>query len=1229
MNAKQINDTSLMVTRWLFFVLPITVFVDLSHFFLRGNFKALGRFTEPTSWVSGAFGFGIMLVLPTIFVALSNALKLSRNILIPSLASGILFSYYLVYIEFNHTWIDIFLTVFMPLSVLVAFFSIYSLARNGDSSQEGWARLFWRVFWLCAFLATGVASFLEVTPVIFPATYDYQMHHIDAAFNYPAVKLTSWIAAWPEPARQFLQMVYDFIGWIYIPVIALVLREGKGETLNIWRTYIYALGMAMLCYAFIPVSGPLYAFGPALFPSNMPDLAMIPKVTTVIQPAFRNGMPSMHFTSAVTLVFICAALKNKWIFYSSIVFMLATMLSTTSFGEHYIIDLIVAATYSVTLSVLLIGRRRYLAQNLFAKISLYFAGVTFVFWMFTFKFASQWLIANQGVILGLSAWSIFLFCSVTYFHIKSVWNMDSCVETTLVKNKEFSLLSSDLKGNFWIVGAFFFSGVAGLIYEVVFAKALAVTFGASSLAINTVLATYMGGMAIGAWLGSKIAQRKSNLLKLYAITEASIGLYALLTPLLFGLIQNIYIGLATDRSSDSAELTLLRLGLGALVLGPATILMGATFPIMFARLRQIGVISERAIAPLYAANVLGAAFGALFAGYMLIPAVGKNSATYIAALLSLLVALYTLEKEKTASTNINDMLATVLERSNVGVIRRVGVVAVLILLVGGAVTMGLEVLYMHMLAVIAGNSVYAFGLMLSTFLLGLGIGSAIGERLIRFFSRETVIVLAQSGLAASIITSSLMWDSLADYFTYFGGYEAMGIHIPFGGREYIRALVCAVAMLPSALFVGMNYPACMGIATDWFGQRGGEVSGLGKASGINTFGNISGVLLVGFWLLPTLGSRNSLFVLTAISIAAAIMMKFLNPASNTCVKQNRYTLASVVMASGLLICFPSDWNFDKLSKGANVYFYPQEWGRVIEHSESVEGGLTTVTTSPDGLLTLLTNGKFQGNNAEHGEMVAQKSFALIPLLHTSKRSSALVIGYGTGMTPRVVVENGFSDLDVAELSKDMVNMADRHFENINHAVTSKSGVSIYFTDGRNFLLTQSKKYDLISIEISSIWFAGAANLYNKEFYDLVSRRLNGDGVMQQWVQLHHMQPLDFLYVIGSLRSSFKYVWFYISGGQGIVVASNSLAAVPTQAYKETLLTTMRSSDLTIDDLGRRLVADPGQIDAMLSAFDPTMSSLVSTDNNLYLEYATPKGNALHFDTVPMIIRLLTNSYVAK
>ena len=389
------------------------------------------------------------------------------------------------------------------------------------------------------------------------------------------------------------------------------------------------------------------------------------------------------------------------------------------------------------------------------------------------------------------------------------------------------------------------------------------------------------------------------------------------------------------------------------------------------------------------------------------------------------------------------------------------------------------------------------------------------------------------------------------------------------------------------------------------------------------------MLLAGFWWLPQYGSRNVLLGLAVVAVLLAACVAWASaatePAARAPARLGRRWLPVGGMAAALTL-FPAQWNLTALSTGGNVYFVAQNWGEVIDHAESVEGGLTTVAQGVNEKggkhLTLLTNGKFQGNNSEGGEMVAQESFALIPLMHTAQRNAALVIGYGTGMTARVLQDQGFAHLDVAETSRDIVAMADKHFSNINANISHHPAVKMHYTDGRNYLLTQSKQYDLISLEISSIWFAGAANLYNKEFYELASARLRPQGVLQQWVQLHHMRTMDFLYIMGSVRSVFKYVWVYVSGGQGIIVASNDDAALHNQAAMKKLLAGHTISDLKMTDLPERLVAGPQQVDAFVARFDPELNFFVSTDKNLYLEYATPKGNAMREDSMPILIDLL-------
>lgn len=923
--------------------------------------------------------------------------------------------------------------------------------------------------------------------------------------------------------------------------------------------------------------------------------------------------------------------------------MLGTIWATLALGEHYVVDLVVAASFAPALGLLLMSSPQWRMAPKWAH-RLHWSSIgTFLFWMLMLRLAPEWLQQHPGFVRLLSVWSVGVGLVLLALHVRCVWDDRWCREDSafLAQHdriddwKAPALLPPELHGNRWLVGIFFFSGFAGLVYEVVYAKALGVTFGGTALAANTVLMTYMGGMALGSWIGGILAERSKSPLFLYVLIEAGIGIYALITPILFTAIQSIYVKLALDAPPDAAWLTGLRMALGAAVLGVPTVLMGATLPLVFQCLRRMGIPTSRAIAPLYGANVLGAAVGALVAGYALLPSLGRSGGTLLAAVISLLVALYVLEKLKRGAGRLGGAAVEnslgIPEAGNAltievaAVSRRLGASALAVLVVGGVITLALEVVFMHLLAVVAGNSVYAFGLMLATFLGGLGLGAAVGERLMRDHDRTLLIVWAQSGIALAILLTSFVWDGLAEYMGSFGHAQQQGLQLSFSARELVRALVCMLAMLPPAFFIGLSYPAAMGIASDWLAVErfhGAAARGVGVASAFNTLGNIAGILLAAFWWLPLYGSRNVLLGLAMAAVALALLMAWAVGSAgerNRQYRLSRWTSPLAVLVA--LIAFPAHWNYTALSQGGNVYFYPQNWGEVIDSAESVEGGVTTVARAENGQLTLLTNGKFQGNNAEGGEMVAQESIAMIPLLHTDVRGSALVIGYGTGMTARVLQDQGFMDLDVAETSRDIAVMADKYFSNINARISSHPSVKMHYTDGRNYLLTQSKKYDLISLEISSIWFAGAANLYNREFYALAKQRLNLGGVLQQWVQLHHMRPLDFLYIVSSLRSEFKYVWVYVSGGQGILVASNDEGALHAEGRK-LLASGHAISSLNVQDLPKTLIASPVQVDAFIQRFDPSMQAFVSTDKNLYLEYATPKGNAVREDTASILIGML-------
>ena len=689
--------------------------------------------------------------------------------------------------------------------------------------------------------------------------------------------------------------------------------------------------------------------------------------------------------------------------------------------------------------------------------------------------------------------------------------------------------------------------------------------------------------------------------------------------------------LATDVRPDAPMLTFWRVALGALVLGIPTLLMGTTLPLMFKFLRGYLASRGRIISRLYTANIIGAALGALAGAYLLLPTFGLLSATRLAALFSLMIALYALDRLKALPAQqpaaVNDDKSAesgyaVLPPQAAAQRRRLGIAALLLVTVGGVVSLALEIVNMHMLAIVAGNSVYAFGLMLATFLLGLGLGSIFYDKLRRLLTDPAVAAIAQLGIFFTIVISAFRWEGLATYLGTFGFMQEF-LHIDFGASEVIRGSVCAIIMMPPAFFIGLGYPATMALAADWLKKRG-EATGLGIASLCNTLGNIAGVLLAGFVFLNWLGSNRLLFALAIISLLLALYMAWAGSIAWPLLfnqhrgRQRFVAIAIAITITAALWGYPAQWDLKVIANSANVYFSPADRGDVIDSHESVQGGLITVHRKEieNGkdekhiMQTLMTNGVFQGDDL--WEVERQKAFAQVPLLHQTKRDATLVIGYGTGNTAHTLHAAGFSHIDIVELSPDIVTIADRHFADINGKVSQQPNVRMYYTDGRNYLLTQDKRYDLISTNITGVWLASAANLYNQEFYQLAKERLQEDGVLQQWVQIHHMRPMDLLYILNTVHQEFRHVWLYIVEGQGILVASNA---------PEALNNTMAIVDEDILSLKDKMILEPADFDYLAQKLR-VPKFFVSTDNNQYLEYSTPKGNAVDFDAFSSNIEML-------
>jgi spermidine synthase len=284
--------------------------------------------------------------------------------------------------------------------------------------------------------------------------------------------------------------------------------------------------------------------------------------------------------------------------------------------------------------------------------------------------------------------------------------------------------------------------------------------------------------------------------------------------------------------------------------------------------------------------------------------------------------------------------------------------------------------------------------------------------------------------------------------------------------------------------------------------------------------------------------------------------------------------------------------------------------------EDTLGGITTVISNPADRMNpasgetkiLLTNGKFQADDGQ--EVNAQTGFALIPALHCRYRNQALVIGLGSGHSAEVVKKMGFQHIDIAEISPGIVDAAQKFFARINGRILNQPDVRLFLEDGRNYLLLHEKKYDMITMEISSIWFAGSTSLYSREFYELCKKRLNRGGIMQQWIQIHHIGIEEVGSVIATMRQVFPYVSFWVFGGQGIIIGSDE----PQKIYAGSLekyfqVNLWNDADETgMKNHLKRLLASrllaAGDVDSMVRQY----TFEINTDANRFLEYAAPKYN---------------------
>ncbi|HET7295097.1 MAG TPA: fused MFS/spermidine synthase [Vicinamibacteria bacterium] len=668
---------------------------------------------------------------------------------------------------------------------------------------------------------------------------------------------------------------------------------------------------------------------------------------------------------------------------------------------------------------------------------------------------------------------------------------------------------------------FLLSGASALIYQIVWLKQLGLVVGTTTAAVSTVLAVFMAGLGLGARYLGGLADRSGSPLRLYACLELGIALYALALPRLLDAAGPAYVALARGATGSPATLLSLRIALGFGLLLLPTLMMGATLPVLVRYVAGGARRFGRDLGTLYAVNLWGAVAGCVVTGFVLIRFLGVRGATLAAVLTNLVVALLALVRsslDRTAGSASLEAPGPEEPTADPSEISRAALWGVV--LASGFVTMAFEVLWTRILVFPFQSTVYAFTIILATFLAGLALGSGLYARLESRVPPLTLLALAQLGAGLTALLLAPVAgrpQALIDAFSNWLG---------FSGGVFLAAmaLCSALAMLLPATLMGVVFPLGTRLLAGELARAGRSIGG---AYLVNTVGSVAGSLTTGFLLIPALGLKTCLLGLCAgQALLGALFLTYCELP-----RRRRLRLLAGALA-GLVVAV---WAPLRVLRGLSPFdaVEREHPGAVIEAHRDDATASVSVVRDPNGSRTLRIDGfDATGDDVPGGYMPMMTH---VPLLLHPDPGRMLVICFGAGRTAGAGLLHPGARIDVVDINRAVFGFA-RFFREANHAVAESPRARLIPDDGRNFLLTTRERYDVITQEPMPPRFAGVVNFYTREYYALARERLRPGGVVVQWLPMHLLTLEESLRIVRTALDVFPETSLWLHSSTGILVS---------------------------------------------------------------------------------------------
>lgn len=733
----------------------------------------------------------------------------------------------------------------------------------------------------------------------------------------------------------------------------------------------------------------------------------------------------------------------------------------------------------------------------------------------------------------------------------------------------------------WPALLLFGSGAASLVYQLLWIKQLSLVVGVEVYAVTIAVSAFFAGLAVGgAWLG-RMSDRLEHPLRLYAWLECAVALLAIASTVLLAHSAPAFAWLESHAGWFAWLLPFALVGLPAVA-------MGGTLPVLV-RASARGNVA-RTGGRLYAANTAGAITGVLLAPFVLLPALGVQGSALVAAALNVLAAVVAITLERSAR------LPRVAQGQGCAAAADGSArLALTLYAIAGGIALGYEVVWSQTVVQFMSTRAFAFAMMLAVYLLGLMAGSAIYARFaerVRDAWAAFGVLIALAGLVA-LLQVSWLGPWLGDAQSALAGMvtDTTGSHLAAMCARF--ALAAAAIVLAPTLLLGAAFPAVLRLCAH--PDRSGQ--GVGSAVALNTLGGIVGTTLTGFVLVPSFGLVRTLGLLAMAAAVVGLVTLF---AGRKTRGGQRWLVPVVALCSlAVAVLMPADKMASLLAqaRGGEVTYY-----------EESRGG--TVAVLAQGNADATFHRLYIQGVSNSGDTLPSQRYmrlqALLPLIiHQGEPKSALVIGFGTGITAGAMSQYpGLTARVVAELLPAVVRAAPQFQGNYGAGTTDK-GLDIRLRDGRRELLRSTQHYDMITLEPPPPSASGVVNLYSRDFYRLAASRLNEHGLLAQWWPIATQNDEDSRAMVRAFLDAFPHATLWTTElHEMLLVGSNDpIDLDATQIEQRFNQPTVRAS---LREVG---VGSPGALLATWVADRAALERYAGdtpavTDDRPSIEYAT-------------------------